>query len=301
MARRYYNLPPLTTLAAFEAAARHLSFKNAAQELSVTPGAVSHQIKALEAELGVSLFRRGHRAVELTEEAEQLYETVASAFAKISQRLQSVRERNANDVVTVGSTSAVASLWLSQSVVRFWQEYPDITVNQVVVDRSFRSVPELDLYIRYGQETGGRFEQVELYRDCLVPVGNKDMADTLTGCSLAELASQRLIHLESEDRTWTSWSDWFQQLGYDGPIANGIRVNNYAIALQVAQDGAGLALGWQRLIRPLLKTRALIPIGPTVLSAPHRFHAVCPREDGISGGAKLLRDWLVKEVKSQTD
>lgn len=301
MARRYYNLPPLTTLAAFEAAGRHLSFKNAAQELSVTPGAVSHQIKALEAELGVSLFKRGHRAVELTEEAEALYETVASAFAKISQRLQSVRDRHAGDVVTVGSTSAVASLWLSQSVVRFWQRYPHVTVNQIVVDRSFRSVPELDLYIRYGREVGGRFEQTELYRDILVPVGNIELANKLTGRPLEDLANQRLIHLESEDRTWTSWRDWFQQLGYDGPISSGIRVNNYAIALQVAQDGAGIALGWQRLIQPRLRTRELVPIGPNILSAPHRFHAVCPTENGMSEGAKLLRDWLVSEAKGETD
>jgi DNA-binding transcriptional LysR family regulator len=81
MARRYYNLPPLTTLAAFEAAARHRSFKEAAQELSVTPAAVSHQIKALEADLGAPLFRRRHRAVELTADGEALFQVLAASFA----------------------------------------------------------------------------------------------------------------------------------------------------------------------------------------------------------------------------
>src|SRR5215813_9072461 len=101
MARRYYSLPPLTTLAAFEAAARHLSFKEAAQELSVTPGAVSHQIKALEGDLGAALFRRGHRNVELTQDGEALFEALASSFAKVSHCLQAIRARRSGDVVTI--------------------------------------------------------------------------------------------------------------------------------------------------------------------------------------------------------
>ena len=107
MARRYYELPSLTTLAAFEAAARHLSFKNAAQELSVTPGAVSHQIKTLECELGVLLFRRKHRGVELTVEGEELFKTLALSFFKVSQCLKSIQEKYGGNRVTVGSTSAV--------------------------------------------------------------------------------------------------------------------------------------------------------------------------------------------------
>ncbi|MFD1378076.1 LysR family transcriptional regulator [Fodinicurvata halophila] len=90
MSRRVYDLPPLTALAAFETAARHLSFKNAAVELNVTPGAVSHQIRALEEELGASLFVRRHRGVDLTEEGDRLFSTLAESFVRISQRLREI-------------------------------------------------------------------------------------------------------------------------------------------------------------------------------------------------------------------
>ncbi|MCV6585237.1 MAG: LysR family transcriptional regulator, partial [Marinibacterium sp.] len=118
MSRRHYQLPPLTTLTAFEAAARHLSFKKAAQELSVTPGAVSHQIKALEGELGQPLFLRRHRGVELTPDGEALADALASAFGRVSQVVQGIRDRRIGGRVTIGSSTAVAALWLSGSIIR---------------------------------------------------------------------------------------------------------------------------------------------------------------------------------------
>lgn len=296
MSRRYYNLPPLTTLAAFEAAARHLSFKNAAEELSVTPGAVSHQIKALEGELGAQLFRRKHRGVELTEDGESLFETLASSFAKVSQSLKSIQDRNSGDKVTVGSTSAVAALWLSPAVIRFWRAHPEVDVNQSIQDEQFLNAPGIDLYIRYGRDPDSRMAQTALFRDHLVPLGSRQLAERLNRCELEALARERLIHLDSDNRIWTTWQDWFRTLGYDGPVASGIRVNNYSVALQVAQDGAGLALGWQRLVRPLLATGQLFPVGPHTIAAPHRFHLVGRPDDELSEAALQLKDWIIREV-----
>jgi len=301
MARRYYNLPPLTTLAAFETAARHLSFKDAAQELSVTPGAVSHQIKALEGGLGAALFRRRHRAVELTHEGEALFQTLASSFAKVSQCLQTIRERGSGTVVTIGSTNAVATLWLSPSVIRFWREFPDMNVNQVVQDRLLRDASELDLFIRYGPEKDPRFEQIELYRDQLVPVASPALAETLKDRELQLLARERLIHLDFEDKSWTTWNDWFRQLGYDGPISAGLRVNNYSVALQSAQDGAGVALGWKRLVSPLFRSGHLVPISPHTLEAPLSFYIVCRPDAEMTEAARKLRDWIVAETQSASD
>ena len=301
MARRYYSLPPLTTLAAFEAAARHLSFKEAAQELSVTPGAVSHQIKALEGDLGAALFRRGHRNVELTQDGEALFEALASSFAKVSQCLQTIRARRSGDVVTIGSTSAVAALWLSPSVIRFWRQFPSISVNQVVQDRLARSTSELDLFIRYGPEPDPNFEQIELYRDQLVPVASPALVDTLKSPDLQLLAHQRLIHLDAEDRSWTTWDDWFRKLNYTGPTSAGVHVNNYSVALQVAQDGAGVALGWKRLVGPVIRSGHLATIGRHSLEAPLSFYLVCRPAAEMSEAARKLRDWIVNEVRSASD
>ncbi|OIQ32918.1 MAG: LysR family transcriptional regulator [Alphaproteobacteria bacterium MedPE-SWcel] len=301
MSRRHYDLPPLTTLTAFEAAARHLSFKQAAEELSVTPGAVSHQIKALEGELGVTLFQRKHRGVELTLPGRTLYDALAVSFTRISQSLQTVRDHGSAGVVTVGSTTAMASLWLSPAVIRFWRAHPEVNINQVVRDKAFTTSAELDLYIWYGREKDPRLEQFPLYRDRLLPVTAADKAAELKGADLETLARQRLIHLEGDDISWTKWHDWFRQLGYRGPVASGIRVNNYSIALQAAQDGAGLTLGWEQLIRPVLNRGDLQIIAPHVLSAPQKFYLICKPEEELTPSARMLRDWIIAEARRVSD
>lgn len=113
----------------------------------------------------------------------------------------------------------------------------------MVRDKSFTTSAELDLYIWYGREKDPRLEQFPLYRDHLLPVAAPERAEELAGAPLEVLAQQRLIHLEGDDISWTKWHDWFRQLGYKGPVASGIRVNNYSIALQAAQDGAGADAG----------------------------------------------------------
>lgn len=296
MARRHYNLPPLTTLAAFEAAARHLSFKDAAQELSVTPGAVSHQIKALEDELASALFRRKHRGVELTKTGEVLFDTLSLAFSRISDTLKSVRGGQSQSVATIGSTSAVSNLFVSRAMIRFWREHPEMQVNQVVQDHPFQGPVDVDLYIRYGRGDDTRFDHNELFGDNLVPVADKATAELMMGCNLEDIANQRLIYLESSERTWTTWTEWFRGLGYEGPITPGLRVNNYAVALQAAREGAGLALGWQRLLLPILQAGKLTPVGPHRLAAPHSFYLVSRPTQDLSQAAMQLKEWILIET-----
>lgn len=296
MARRHYSLPPLTTLAAFETAARKLSFKDAAQELSVTPGAVSHQIKTLESELEVTLFSRKHRGVELTEDGRALFYTLSTAFSQISNSLQSIRDRGLLSVATIGSTSAVSYLYLTRATLRFWGKYPDMQINQIVQDSPFRSTPEVDLYLRYGRAENTEYEQTELFRDNLILVGDRALADRLESTNLEGLARQRLIYLDSSDKTWTTWVEWFRGLGYTGSISPGIRVNNYAVALEAARAGRGLTLGWQHLISPMLKAGKLVSVGSYSLDAPHSFFLVSRPEDELSEAAILLKSWILGET-----
>ncbi|WP_171241458.1 LysR substrate-binding domain-containing protein [Ruegeria sp. HKCCA5491] len=298
MSRRHYNLPPLTTLSAFEAAARHLSFKNAAEELSVTPGAVSHQIKALEGDLGTALFQRKHRGVDLTEDGKALYEALSSSFTCISKTLGAIRNRASVEKVTVGSTTAVAALWLSPAVIRFWRDMPEVNVDQLSQDRAFRDRPDVDFFIRYGRDSDPSLTNTPLFRDHLVPVASPEVADRLIGARLDQLAAERLIHLESEDRSWTTWPEWFQQLGYSGTIPIESRVNSYSVALQLARKGAGLALGWQRLIQPMLQSGKLVTIGPHQLTAPNQFYLVGRPDEDLSDSARALKNWIIQEVQN---
>jgi len=209
MARRFYNLPPLRALAAFEAAGRHLSFKDAAYELSVTPGAVSHQIKSLETDLGTDLFLRKHRGVELTKEGNDLFVTLNGAFLKISGSLDSIRNEHLGGFVTVGSTSAVASLWLAPTVNSFWRAHPEVNVNQIIRDRGASLYERLDMFIRYGKDKDDRLSQIALYRDKLVPIAHPERAQKLAGQPLDILAQQPLIHFDcpasGPRRGWTGF------------------------------------------------------------------------------------------------
>ncbi|GAA6180277.1 LysR substrate-binding domain-containing protein [Shimia sp. NS0008-38b] len=300
MSRRHYDLPPFTALSAFEAAARHLSFKSAAQELSVTPGAVSHQIKALEGDLGTALFERQHRGVKLTPEGEALYGTLASAFDQVSRQLSNIRRIADDDSVTVGSTTAVAALWLSPAIIRFWREYPEISVHQITQDRPILNAREYDFFINYGKAAGVTLPHTPIFRDELVAVAATDLARDLTGSSLSQLARQRLIHLDGASPTWTKWSDWFQSLGYSESLAIGTKVTSYSVALQLARKGAGVALGWRRLIQPMLESKKLSIIEPYALAAPNQFHLVGLPDSEQSKGALALKQWLLKEAGAHT-
>ena len=150
MSRRYYKLPPLTSLATFETAARHRSFKGAAEELGVTPGAVSHQIKFLETELGLSLFDRKHHGNNLTDHGESLFAVLQSSFTAVSSTLANLR-RSANDKeVTISATTAVSGLWLTPRLSQFWRKHPEIPVNQHVTDNPDSQGIAVDLKICYG-------------------------------------------------------------------------------------------------------------------------------------------------------
>ncbi|WP_395334688.1 LysR substrate-binding domain-containing protein [Novosphingobium sp. BL-8H] len=293
MSRRTYDLPTLTTLTTFEAAARLLSFKNAAVELNVTPGAVSHQVKQLESELGLALFRRRHRGVELTREGGRLFATLAESFTSISRQLRELRQLQGELRVRIGTTSAVASLWTSSSLAAFWHDHPEITIDQMVSDEGFGIAPDLDMYIRYGRDHRSDWHQQPLYRDELVPVATPQVAARLHDASLETLAAQRLIYLESSDPSWTSWDDWFAAQEHVGPHSNGFRVNSYLIGLHTAMDGVGLILGWKRLIAPFLESGRLEAIRGHSIPAPRRFHLITRPEEELSEPAKQLRAWLL--------
>ena len=243
MSRRFYNLPPLTSLAALEAAARHLSFKRAAEELNVTPGAISHQVRALETEIGTKLFNRVHRGVELTEAGEHLFRTVRAAFQDISNRTDALRNQTVRSGVTVGATTAMSALWLTPALSQFWREHPDVRVNQVVSDTLEFGAVQPELVISYGAHRASNYTGTPLFRDTLRPVCAPALAERHAPRSIEDLAAMPLIHLDAPDRRWTSWALWFEEQGYNGPLRRGIVVNNYMIALQAAEDGSGHGSG----------------------------------------------------------
>ncbi len=263
-----YNLPSMTMLRTFEAAARNGAFNGAASELNVTPGAVSHQIKALEKELGVALFLRGHRIVDLTEEGKALFDGLQESFQNIAQIVSGLRRRGQERHLLIGATTAMSTFWLTSQIMRFCQEHPDITINQHLSDARFKRPLSVDIAMEYCVEPPKEARLLRLFGDDLVPVCSPELAEKVAKMSLQDLASAPLIHMDAPDRNWTTWSRWFVDMGYQGSIARGRKVNNYAIALQIACEGGGIVLGWKKLVAPLLNRGELV--------CPSRFTAVAP-------------------------
>lgn len=294
MVKYHYGLPSLKMIGTFEAAGRLKSFKDAADELHVTPGAVSHQIRSLEQELDMKLFLRESRAVNLTPEGKDLFEVVSSSLNEIGQTVKKLRELNEIQHISIGSTTAVLSMWLSQKIAQFWREYGHIQINQEVRDRPFRRPLSLDMIVEYSTNPPEETSNI-LFEDTLLPLCSPEFEGKNIS-KLEQLSKSYLIHLDAKDTNWTSWANWFETLDYNGEISVRHRVNNYAIALQLAQDGMGVVLGWRHLVKPLIESGSLIPLTKYEIAAPGKFYLV-QSKGNQKKYSKIFSEWLLLQDK----
>lgn len=294
MARRFYGLPSLIALAAFEAAARHLSLTKAADELNVTPGAVSKQVKVLEEELGVPLFLRRRRALELTREGESLANALREGFERMSSTFRQIKSLGGQAVATLGSTMAMAHLWLMPRMGAFWNRHYDIVVDHVISDHPHGlDRPDVDLRIRYGDGEWPDEIAMKLYEDRIFPVASPAFAKAYPAKSVADLAKLQLLSVEGIDWTWTTWDEFLRDVGYKGRHLNVRRFNSYVIALQAARSGQGVALGWESLVAPLIEAGNLVRVTDAEITPQQSYFVTWSARRPLSPQALLLRDWLV--------
>jgi DNA-binding transcriptional LysR family regulator len=299
MVRRFYKLPSLNALGAFEAAARHSSLSFAASELNVTPSAVSKHVTFLEQELGVPLFVRGHRTMRLTPEGEQLYHSLSESFAGMAAAFESIKTSRTARTVTIGCTTAFAQLWLMPRLGEFWRAHQDVVIDQVVSDRSQdlrRS--EVDLRIRYGDGRWPEETAIKLFDDVVVPVASPDFARKHKIKEPAELTSLPLLEVVSQERGWTEWEEWFDAIGVPARRLKTRRINNYVIAWQAAMDGQGIALGWQTLVGAMLEARKLVRLTKAETVPTEATYVTWSAHRPLSAEATVLRDWLMAEAKA---
>lgn len=294
MVRRYYSLPSLSALAAFEAAARHLSLTKAAEELNVTPGAVSRQVKALEEELGIPLFLRRHRAIELTREGETMATALREGFERMSSTFRQIKSPGGQAVATIGSTMAMAQLWLMPRMGAFWNRHHDIVVDHVISDHAHGlDRPDIELRIRYGDGDWPDELSAKLYDDRIFPVASPAFAKAYPLKSVAELAQQQLLSVEGIDWTWTTWAEFLREVGHPDRHVNVRRFNSYVIALQAARSGQGVALGWESLVAPLIEAGNLVRVTDAEIAAPQSYFVTWSARRPLSPQATMLRDWLL--------
>ncbi|MGH6914593.1 MAG: transcriptional regulator GcvA, partial [Geminicoccales bacterium] len=263
MARR---LPPLTGLRAFEAAARHLSFTRAAEELHVTQTAISHQIKALEERLGVQLFRRLPRSLLLTEEAQRYLPPVREAFDRIAAATEQLAAVSASGSVTVSVLPSFAAKWLVPRLGRFRIAHPDvdlrISTSSHLVDFAREDV---DVGIRMGRGVYPGLRVDRLFGEVIVPVCNPQL---LEGAHALRLPADLTHHVLLHDDDATGWQLWLELAGVEGvEAARGPIFTDSAMVVQAAAEGQGVALARKVLAAGDLAAGRLVQ--PFEVSIPH--------------------------------
>jgi len=296
------HLPPLSALRAFEAAARLQSFSKAADELSVTPAAISHQIHALEEDLGVSLFNRRNRAVELTDSARVLLPGLSDAFAGIQNAVGRLRSHNDTGTLTVTASPSFAGKWLVQRLHRFQAQYPDIDVRisatDTVVDLTRG---DFDIAIRYGNgRYPGLVVELLLGNEVFPACSPALLRDGPPLDTPADLRHHALIHDQQVDRDplAPSWSMWLKAAGIQDAAAasHGLSFNNNVLALEAALAGHGVALAYSTTAAADIAAGRLVRLFS--LSLPDNFAYYIATAPGALERPKVkaFRDWLRQEA-----
>jgi LysR family glycine cleavage system transcriptional activator len=298
MVSRRYNLPSLNALAAFESAARHLSLTRAADELHVTPGAVSKQVKLLEDQIGKPLFVRLHRALRLTPDGEAVAAAMQDTFERITATLQQISSSEGTRSVSIGTTMAFAQLWLMPRLGTFWNANQDIVIDHIISDRmQDLHRPDLDLRVRYGDGTWPDEKAEKLFDDRICAVASPKFAASHKPKTARDLADLPLLSVEGGDWTWTTWADFMRETGAPRRRLNVRRFTSYVIALQAAQDGQGVALGWMSQVKPLLEQKLLAQVTDAEIDAPQSFYVTWSGKRPLSQDAEILRDWMLAQDK----
>ncbi|HXH02485.1 MAG TPA: transcriptional regulator GcvA [Candidatus Competibacteraceae bacterium] len=299
MQRLRTKLPPLNSLVAFEASARHLSFTRAAEELHVTQGAVSRQVRLLEEHLGIRLLHRFHRIIRLTAAGHRLQQAVTLGLEHIASAAGELRANRNLDQVTVAATLAFTSFWLIPRIPKFRAAYPNIDVRVLAIDREIDYAADgVDIAIRYGYGQWPGLEASFLLGEEIFPVcspGYLQGRPALT--SPADLLGETLLCPDEEHWKWTVWQDWLRSQGvHAAPNRHGLRLSNYPMLIQAALAGQGIALGWRYLVEDMLASGALIKPLEASMRGERAEYVVIPSDVPPSAAVLAFREWILAEA-----
>lgn len=293
------RMPNLNALRAFEAAARHLSFTKAAQELSVTQGAVSHQVAALEAQLGVQLFERLNRKLVLTKIGQRYQPALSEAFDRIASATQELRSDEREGALRVTVMPSFAQIWLMPRLKRFRERAPDVDVMVLATERVMDFLQEpVDLGIRMGS---GKFPSLwcePLMEEFILPVCSPSLLTQPPGLHRPDdLAHYGLLHDDAgEDHGFTDWAAWLELVGAKGVDTNrGMQFSNSSFVIMSAIAGEGVALAKLGLcIEELIAGRLVQPFGP-IVPMNRGYHIVTTPEKARWPKVKAFVEWLKEE------
>ena len=297
MGRNY----PLNSLRAFESAGRQLSFLRAADELFVTPAAISQQVKRLESHLNTPLFKRLPRGLLLTDAGQSLLRDLTPIFEALDTALERAQEDEAQGALTISVAPMFATKWLVPRMELFDRAHPKIDLR---ISSSLELVDfgrtSFDAAIRLGNGAYAGLTATRLFDEALVPMCSPTLLQTIDQ-SEGHLALRHmtLLHNDSIDSIPDApdWQSWLAQAGIDDVDASrGPRFSQPDHAIQAAIDGAGVVLGWCTLAQQDIEAGRLIPLSNQAIPLGAAFHLVYPSAYATRTKVVLLRDWLLGEI-----
>lgn len=283
---------PLNALRVFEAAARLQSFRRAADELGVTPAAVSQQIKALEGHLAVPLFRRFPRALRLTAEGYELHREISAAFDRLATAVGRIDGGPAREGLNISVVTTFALSWLVPRLGRWIRAHPELQVNIVAtVQLTDFAREDVDLAVRYGRGPWPGLHQAKLFDDVLTPLTGREWRRHLSRPE--DLSSVPLLAVSGHRH----WQTWMRGMGMaDHRITIQQSFDSSRIAIDAAIAGAGVALGNPLLHADLLRDKDLVQPFAHLVPSGESYWLVCPEVTRDQRRVAIFRNWLLDEI-----
>lgn len=291
-------LPPANALVAFEAAARHLNFTRAAEELGVSQVAVSKQIKTLENDLGVLLFERSPRGIVLTQEGHKLFQAATISLRHIAQVSQELRQEPGGARLIIATSMAFATYWLMPRLTRFRNAHPDLDVVLMASDPYFGDVSTTpNVAIRFHRPEPPGDNVTKLFGEEIFPVCSPDYLAGSHITSVMQLASKSLLHLDEPRHEPMTWKIWLANFGVEARESlPGPHFPNFNEAMHAAEAGHGLALGWRHLCdRALASGRLVCPV-KEVLRTEWAYYLMLPPPSQMGEPVRAFAEWIEAEA-----
>jgi LysR family transcriptional regulator, glycine cleavage system transcriptional activator len=311
-----YRLPPLNALRVFEAAARHLSFKEAAAELNITQAAVSHQVKSLEDYLGVDLFRRAGRGVQLTEAAKACLPRLREGFESLAAAVEMIRERADEAELVITAPPVFTARWLMPRLADFARREPKIDVrvvaNSRMVDSGALDAPVVigtldlrsdasgvEIHLGQGEYPGHRADR--LFGVSMTVVASPDLPGNEPPLrEPADLAHHVLLHDDAMEIVahGSAWQKWLEQAGVADRVdgSRGPRFSSNILSLEAASQKLGVALALRPLIDADVASGRLRRPFDVEVKPRSAYYLVCPEVIAERPAVKAFRSWLLKQV-----
>lgn len=296
----------INALCVFEVAARLMSFTQAADELFITQGGVSRQIRTLEETIGTPLFTRSHRSLQLTSAGQKLFEVVSQGLGHIAQAMAEVKAEKLSQQLTVGVTVSFAQYWLMPRLVKFHTAHPGIDIRVLASDQEIDfNDASIDVAIRCGMGDWPELECTPLFREEIYPICSPAyLRDHAPLDTPQDLLQADLLHIDRGGNIWRNvdWSKWLKSQNVNGTArGRGLKFNTYPMIIQAALNGQGVALGWGYVTNGMVEDGLLVRPMEAVLHTPSNYFLVSPHRAGVSEVGDKFRAWLLAELGQAGD